>query len=293
MKYKGGRSYGNAWLYATLISWLKAVDVKVFYVFSNLCIVPITLLLSRGARMTYRYYHLRKGFGWLKSVRYTYRNHCIFSQTVIDKFAMYAGRKFKFAYEGLDFYNDIQQQPNALLQLSAHIGCSEILGYTLQRTKAYNVLVDSAEQESLMAYRSEAFANTNIKMIPVGNGSGSSEKIEEAFERGEIIGAFADRYVDPKKIITSTLYNNKVKLAKGPFSLAVARGIDVVMVNAMKERDGSYRAFFTPLHYDKTLTHKQQRQQLADSYTAEIERLLDRYPEQWFNYFELWEEVKG
>lgn len=290
MEHNGGRSYGNAWLYATLISWLRVVDVKVFYVFASICVVPITLLISRGARITFDYYHKRKRFGWLKSVRYTYRNHCIFSQTVIDKFAMYAGRKFKFDYEGLDGYNEMQRKEEAILQLSAHIGCSEILGYTLQRQKPYNVLVDGAEQEALMTYRSKAFANTNIRMIPVGTGSGSSEKIEEALEKGEMIGVFADRYVDPKKTITSQIYKNKAKLAKGPLSLAVARGIDVVMVNAMKECDGSYRAFFTPLHYDKTLPHKQQRQQIADGYTAEIERLLDKYPEQWFNYFDLWEE---
>lgn len=290
MEHKGGRSYGNAWLYATLISWLKVVDVRFFYVFSNLCVVPITLLVSRGARLTFNYYHKRKGFGWLKSVRYTYRNHCIFSQTVIDKFAKYAGKNFKFTFEGMESYNALQHQPQAVMQLSAHIGCSEILGYSLQMQKAHDVLVDGAEQESLMAYRGNAFANSNIRMIPVGNDSGSSEKIEEALERGDMICVFADRYADPKKVVYSHIYNNKVKIAKGPLSMAVARGLDVIMVNAMKEKDGSYRAFFTPLPYDKSLTHKQQRQIIADAYTAEIERLLDKYPEQWFNYFNLWEE---
>lgn len=77
-------------------------------------------------------------------------------------------------------------------------------------------------------------------------------------------------------------------MAKGPFSMAVTRGIDVVMVNAMKEKKGSYRAFFTPLTYDKQLPASQQRQQLADAYTAEIERLMEMYPLQWFNYFDLW-----
>ena len=70
--------------------------------------------------------------------------------------------------------------------------------------------------------------------------------------------------------------------------MAVTRGIDVVVVNAMKEKDGSYKVFFTPLTYDKTLSASQQRQQLADAYTAEIERLLEMYPLQWFNYFDLW-----
>lgn len=205
---------------------------------------------------------------------------------------MYAGRYFKFEYDGLDFYNAVQRQEGALLQLSAHIGCSEILGYTLQRQKRFNVLVDGTETHALMKYRNKAFAQTNIKMIPVGDENKSSEKITEAFERGEIVGAFADRYADANKTITSKLFGYETNLAKGVFSLAVTRGIDVVMVNAMKEHDGSYKAFFTRLSYDKSLSPKLQRQQLADAYTAEIERLMILYPLQWFNYFELWSETK-
>ena len=58
----------------------------------------------------------------------------------------------------------------------------------------------------------------------------------------------------------------------------------------MKERNGSYTAYLTPLEYDKTLTSRQQRQSLADAYTAEIERLLEMYPYQWFNFSDLWAE---
>jgi predicted LPLAT superfamily acyltransferase len=60
------------------------------------------------------------------------------------------------------------------------------------------------------------------------------------------------------------------------------------MVSAMKEKDGSYTAYMTPLHYDKSLSRGEQRQQLADAYTAEMERLLAMYPLQWFNYSDNW-----
>lgn len=284
------QSYGNAWMYALLIRLLRIISVKVFYAVSAVFIVPVTLFVSNGARIAFRYYHCRRHMGWLKAWIATYRNHCLFAETVIDKFAMYAGKDLKFEYEGLDYYNAIQREGGALLQLSAHIGCSEVLGYTLRREKTFNVLVDGAEKQSLMKYRDKAFAQTNIHMIPVGNGSLSSELIAEAFERGEIVGVFADRYENPNKTVTSQLHGYGVKLSKGVLSLAVTRGINVVMVNAMKERGGTYRAFFTPLYYDKTLSPRQQRQQLADAYTAEIERLLSRYPLQWFNYFDLWND---
>ena len=174
------------------------------------------------------------------------------------------------------------------MQLSAHIGCSEILGYSLHVDKPCNVLVYGGEKQSLMGYRKASFGNMNIRMIPVGMETSHSEEIVDALDRGEIVSVFADRIMSINKVVTSTIHGFKVNLAKGPFSLTTTRGIDVIMASAMKEKDGSYTAYFTPLHYDKTLPKSEQRQQLADAYTAEIERMLEKYPQQWFNYSNPW-----
>ena len=117
----------------------------------------------------------------------TYRNHTIFGQTVIDKFAMYAGRNFKVTYIGLDKFKMMTLRPEAMLQLSAHIGCSEIVGYSYDNEKISNVLVYGGEKERMMNYRKAAFKNKHIKMIPVGIGDGHSEEIITALEKGEIV----------------------------------------------------------------------------------------------------------
>ena len=272
-----------------LIKLLKSVSIKAVYAFMAVCVIPVTMVVSPGARLTFRYFRQRRGYGWWQSLRATYRNHYLFGQTVIDKFAMYAGHRFKISYHGLEVYKELMESPKPLIQLSAHIGCSEILGYSLHLNKPCNVLVYGGEKQSLMSYRKASFGDSNIKMIPVGTGTSHSDEIVEALDKGEIVSAFADRFMNANKLVVSKLHGYGVKLAKGPFSLATTRGIDVIMVSAMKERDGSYSAYFTPLPYDKTLPKSQQRQQIADAYTAEIERLLDLYPLQWFNYSDLWE----
>lgn len=283
-----GSTYGNQWMYRTLIQMLKNIDIRVFYCFMSVCVIPFTLIFSPGAKLTFRYYHQKRQYGIWKSWWSTYRNHCIFGQTVIDKFAMYAGRKFKMNYNNLDLYKEMTSKPEPIIQLSAHIGCSEVLGYSLPLTKTCNVLVYGGEKQSLMHYRKASFGHMNVKMIPVGIGSTHSDEIIEALDKGEIVSAFADRFMTENKVVVSTIHGHEVKLAKGPFSLATTRGIDVIMVNAMKEKDGSYTVFMTPLDYDRTLPKSEQRQQLADAYTAEINRLLDLYPLQWFNYSNIW-----
>jgi predicted LPLAT superfamily acyltransferase len=275
-------------MFKALILMLKTINIKVFYAFMAICVIPVTLVFSSGARLTFRYFHQRRGYGWWKSLSATYKNHCLFGQTVIDKFAMYAGHKFQIAYQGLESYQKLLELPDAFIQLSAHIGCSEILGYSLHVDKPCNVLVYGGEKASLMGYRKASFGDMNIRMIPVGMENTNSDAIVEALDRGEILSAFADRMMNINKVVVSTLHGSKVNLAKGPFSLATTRGIEVIMASTMKEKDGSYTAYFTPLPYDKTLSKSEQRQQLADAYTAEIERLLDMYPYQWFNYSDLW-----
>jgi predicted LPLAT superfamily acyltransferase len=144
--------------------------------------------------------------------------------------------------------------------------------------------------EDIRQLMEEAEATTAHKtgmQLNIAVNYGGRHEIVEALDRGEILSAFADRFMNINKVVVSTIHGFQVNLAKGPFSLATTRGIDVIMASAMKEKDGSYTAYFTPLPYDRSLPKAQQRQQIADAYTAEIERLLDKYPYQWFNYSNL------
>ncbi len=289
---KEGTTYGNARMYKWLIFALKRINVKVFHIFMNIFVIPGSLIFSKGAHLTRQYYYYKRGYSRWKALVSTYRNHCIFGETVVDKFAMYAGKKFKINFNGLELYKQKSEEEKPLLLLNAHIGCSEILGYSLYLDKPCNVLVYGGEKQSLMAYRASSFGTMNINMIPVGTEDSKSQEIIDALERGENISAFADRFMNRNKVILSTIHSCGVMLARGPFSLAVNREIDVIMVSAMKEKDGSYSAFLTPLLYDKSLSHKEQREQLANAYTTEINRLLDMYPLQWFNYSDIWVNLK-
>ena len=100
--YKKGTTYGSAWMFRMLIRLLREVGTKTVYAFMAVCVIPFTMVFSPGARVTFRYFRQKRNYGWWKALLATYRNHCLFGQTVIDKFAMYAGHKFKISYQGLE-----------------------------------------------------------------------------------------------------------------------------------------------------------------------------------------------
>lgn len=290
MENKNRKTFGNAWMHRTLIKLLGKVDIRYVYCFMTVFVIPLAMVVSPGARIAYQYFRKRRGQGRWQAFLSTYRNHCLFGQTVIDKFAMYAGRKFEVHSVGHEHFYAHVREDQPVMFLNAHIGCSEVVGYNLSQTKPCNVLVYGGEKQELMDYRKNQFAHMGIKMIPVGIDGVDIMEIVDCLDRGEALSVFADRFMNPKKVIHSTIHGFKVKLSRGPFSLAVNRGIDVYMVSAMKKQDGSYDGRITYLDYDKTLPHREQRQQLADLYTAEMEKVLKDYPLQWFNYFNIWEE---
>lgn len=284
----GGITFGNAGIFCALIKLLKIVDTRFLYFFMYIFVIPPTLISSSGAKSTYHYFHKKRGHGFFKSWWYTYKNHCQFGETVIDKFSMYGGKKFKIKFCGIEMYEPLLDEDGPFLQLSAHIGCNEILGYSYRTKKKCNVLVYGGEKESLMNYRQSKFTNSNMRMIPVG-AENNHLVILEALENGEIICTYADRYLNTSKVVSSTIFGNEVHFAKSIFSLAVTNEIEVIMVNAMKSKHDTYNAYFKKLYYDKNLKKSEQIKQLADGYAKEIERLISLYPFQWYNYFETME----
>ena len=145
MENKNRASYGNAWMYRMLIALLGKINIRYVYVFMEVFVIPVTMVVSPGARIAYQYFRKRTGQGRLRALLSTYLNHCLFGQTVIDKFAMYAGRKFKIYSAGHEQFLKHLRKDQPVMLFNAHIGCSEILGYNLSQAKPCNVLVYGGE----------------------------------------------------------------------------------------------------------------------------------------------------
>ena len=94
MENKNRKTFGNAWMHRTLIKLLRRVDIRYVYRFMAVCVIPVAMVFSPGSRIAYQYFRKRRGQGRWQALLSTYRNHCLFGQTVIDKFAMYAGHHF-------------------------------------------------------------------------------------------------------------------------------------------------------------------------------------------------------
>ncbi|WP_343285804.1 lipid A biosynthesis acyltransferase [Bacteroides sp. An269] len=249
------------------------------------------MILNPSRKIIFHYMRKRMQFGCLRSAWYTYLNHCLFAQVVIDKFAMYAGKRFEVKVVGYDAYLRLLEKPDAFVQLSSHIGNYEIAGYSLKADKkAFNALVYWGEKESVMKNRMFLFKDTHIRMIPVSPDMSHLFDINAALSKGEVVSIPADRiWGSPKKLVKYFL-GGEASFPYGPFSIATMRSLDVVAVNVMKTAAKQYTIYITPLLYNKEANGKARIEELSDAYVKELEKMLGLYPTQWYNYFDFWHE---
>ena len=287
-----GTTYGNAWMHKWLIRMLRHIDVRILYLFVAIFVIPVCLVLNPSRGIAYRYFRRRIGYGRLKSAWKTYVNHCLFGQVVVDKFAMYAGKKFDVEVENYnEFLERASREEEGFVQLSAHIGSYEIAGYTLAvEGKNFNALVFAGEKASVMQNRNKMFADTNINMIAIQPDMSHLFEIDKALTDGGIVSMPADRINGSQKCIEHVFLGAKAKFPLGPFSVATMRGLDVLAVNVMKDSLLGYKIYVTPLAYDKEASRQEQIRQLSSAYVAELEKRVRQYPTQWYNYFEFWQE---
>lgn len=283
-----GTTYGNGWMHRHLIRFLRFIDVRVFYVFTAVFVIPVVLLVNPSRGTSYRYFRQRHGFGRLKSAWKTYINHCKFAEVVIDRFAMYAGRKFNVSVPDMDRFNTLASKPEGFVMMSSHVGNYEVAGYSLvSRDKCINAVVYEFEKESVMDNRRSMFGKTNVNMITLKQDMSHLFEIDSALGNGDIVSFPTDRSMGGK-VIECGFLGAPADFPQGPFSVAAMRSLDVLAVNVMKTGWVEYTIYVTPLLYDKTAGRREQISQLSRAYVAELEKRVRQYPTQWYNFFEFW-----
>lgn len=282
---------GTRWMHRQLILILRVVDVRAFYAFTSLFVIPVCLLFNANHSRTtsYHYFRRRLGYGSWLAAWHVYRNHCMFGQVVIDRFAMFAGKKFSLKIEGYESFRKLAEQTEGFVQLSSHIGCYEVAGYSLvSKNKRFNALVFGGEKATIMDGRKKKLDGNNIRMIPVMPDMSHLFLVNEALANHEIVSMPADRIVGSSKSIDVSFLGAKARLPMGPFVVTTMRKLEALAVNVMKTSSKEYTIYVARLNYDKELPRKLQLQQLADGYATELEKRVRQYPDQWYNFYEFW-----
>jgi predicted LPLAT superfamily acyltransferase len=292
----GGSKMGQK----ALLFLFHFVNVTVGYVFLALT-VPFYMLFGRkGYLSIYHYFKKHFSYSPLKAFFKTYMNHFIFGQCMLDRFAVYAGRKNFFHVEitGNEEFHRLLDEKKGFIIASSHVGNFELSGYLLkQDKKRINALVFGGETEEVMKNRTKALNKNNISVIPVSHDLSHIFKINEALSAGEIVSMPCDRHHGSSKSMECDFLSGKVEFPVGAFTLAAHFDVPVISIFVIKVSVKKYNVFVKPIcdnlmsgmqKSDEADNRKLRVEKLTKSYAKELENMLKQYPEQWFNFYEFW-----
>lgn len=294
-----GKTRGNIIGYRIFVFLLRFGGLQSAYFL--LCFVALYFFLfSRKAfRFIYFYFHIIQGFSRLRSIRYVYQNFYLLGQVLIDKVAVLSGIKtnFTFDFEGEEYLHQMAAMGKGGVLMSAHVGNWDMAGQLLNRIKSpINILLLDAEHRRIKTFLDSVMVkkeqNRAVKIIVEKGDYSHLIEIKKAFSNNELLGLHSDRYLPGAKMLKAKLLGREAAFPFGPFFLALRFGVPVSFTFAIKESRNHYHFFATPGKIYPVSGRSPGEAELMvilNDYVTELEKILKKYPKQWFNYYSFWE----
>lgn len=286
-----GKTGGLPWMQRSLIAMFRVLPLWLLYGVMAL-VVPFYMVFNRkGYQAMYGFFRERFGYGPLKSFGMVYLNHFQFGQVILDRFGVYAGKKYHFVAKEQQVFEEKETHDKGFVMLSSHVGNYEMAGYSLKpKIKRYNALVYAGETETVMENRQRVFSQNNVRMVPVKEDMSHLFVLNAALDEGEIVSMPADRIFGSQKTVDCQFFGQTARFPLGGFAMAVQKEVDAMAVFVMKEGMRGYHIYIHELQYDRSLERREQMSQLAQCFATQLETIVRRYPTQWFNYFDFWKQ---
>lgn len=289
-----GKSKGSPLGYRIFVWVLRNFGVTPAYGLLRTVVLHYLLFSYRSSKPIYHYFHKKMGFGMFKSLVSLYRNYYSFGQSIIDKVVMMAGirNKFTFNFEGEENLHKMVELKRGGLLLSCHIGNWEIAGNLLKRlnTKVHIVMFDG-EHEKIKKIVSGVTGERSVQVIIIKNDLSHIYAISEAFKNNELVCMHADRFLETNKTLNALFLGGEARFPMGPFVLATTFKVPVSFVFAMKEGRRHYHLFSSNIkEYTGSTARAARMQEMLGDYITEMENKVKKYPLQWYNYYNFWQQ---
>ncbi|WP_103069765.1 LpxL/LpxP family acyltransferase [Aquimarina sediminis] len=286
-----GKSGGSVLGYRIFVFCIKKLGLLSAYFLLYFVAAYFCLFSRKSTKSSYYYFHKRRGYSVVKSILGIYRSYYRFGQTIIDKVAISSGLRNKFTYhfDGIEELKKLLGQKKGGILISAHVGNFEIAEYflnELDENPEISLLTTDSEHRAIKEYLESVMVKSNIKFIIIKDDLSHIFEINTTLSRNELICITGDRYVQGAKFLTGELLGKEARFPAGPFLIGSRLKVPVVFVYVMKETSKHYHL------YARTAEVKHRdSQDLLKKYTNNVEWILEKYPLQWFNYFDFWNDI--
>src|SRR5690606_603301 len=281
-----GKSRGTVSGYRVFIFLIKHAGINVAYLLLVFVSLYYVIFSPGQTKAIYRYFRHHRGNNVVRSLFNTYRNYFVFGQTIIDKVAITAGLAHKYTYEfdGIEHIRQLAKDKSAGILISAHVGNFEVSQYFMgEFDKRIYLVTTDEEQRAIKSYLSSIMAEPKTGFIVVKDDLSHVFTINQVIDRKEMICFTGDRFVGESKTLTAELMGQPARFPAGPFLISSRLQTPVLFVYVMRERNRHYHLYARTATFNHRDAHS-----LLQAFTQSIEQILEKYPLQWFNYYDFW-----
>lgn len=289
-----GKTRGGVAGYKAFVFVIKYFKIKAAYFL--LRFVAFYFLIFTDKKPIIAYFRKIHQYSKLKTVKSIYTNYYRLGQVLIDKVAFMAGfgNRFSFIYEGEEFLHQMAQQKTGGMLIGAHMGNWEVAGQLLERIDVkVNIVMLEAEHAKIKDYLDDVLTEKRMNIIPIKDDFSHLYQITEALQNKELVAIHGDRFLPGAQTVTVNFMGKPAQFPTGPLYIASKNDVPVTFVYTLKDTDSLYHFYATPpkkYKYPSNLkTRKTEIKNMVEEYAQHLEKMVNAYPLQWFNYYHFWE----
>jgi predicted LPLAT superfamily acyltransferase len=257
-----GRRAGRAMLYP-ICGYFVAFSVK-----------------ARDASRAYLGRVLDRKPGWAD----VFRHYHAFACVLLDRVFLLTGDRSRFDVQvhGEDAVRELAKAGRGALLAGGHYGSFEILRTIgIDNDVRVRLAMYEANARKLRALFSVLDSRLAADIIALG-GPASMLEVKEAIDRGHFVGVLADRSRPGGKTERCNFLAGDAPFALGPWQLARALGIPVVLMFGVYRGGSRYEVHFEPLG------EVTDPAAAAKAFARRLEHYCRAAPYNWFNFYDFW-----
>ena len=287
-----GKTRGGNFGQNFLVKLIARLSVRSSYILLDVAL-PFYLPFNRkGFNATKKYFVERLGCDPKTARKRAYATHRQFGRMMFDRFRFYSKgiQDFKVSIDGNEEFLGRLESGEGFVIAGSHVGSMEMAGYMLGlKSVRINAVIFGGETAAMQQFRTSVLDEHGVRMIPVKDDMSHLFIIKSALDNGELVSMPCDRLFGSKKYFETDFLGAPARFPIGAFMLAAQTGKDVLTLFNLKEEDGNYTVYVRPLEVSREgRSSREIAKDLALAYVRQLEAIVRKYPEQWFNFYDFW-----
>jgi lauroyl/myristoyl acyltransferase len=216
-----------------------------------------------------------------------------YAQAITNMYAMHLGQEVPVKAEFIDRHHltQVLDRGSGAIIVTGHMGAWQIAPLLLKTKNLPPLTMAMAQEPNAKLAEYEQQFRSKLNIVYTTSSPFATIELANVLRRGELVGMQLDRHLGGPHVKVP-FFGREARFPLGPATLARATRVPLIPVFVLSERDRRFCKFY----YEKPIEVAHTRDRAADYLDATrrlvevYQRYVQRFPEQWFNFYDFWGE---